>query len=77
MSEIGVEDNFFDLGGHSLMATRLVSMVWDTFQVEITVIDLFDAPSIAELARRIEQKSHLSHLVNVVVDDGDREEISL
>ena len=77
VSEIGVEDNFFDLGGHSLMATRLVSMVWDTFQVEITVIDLFDAPSIAELARRIEQKSHLSHLVNVVVDDGDREEISL
>ena len=77
LTDIGIGENFFDLGGHSLMATRLVSMVWETFQVEITVIDLFDAPSIAQLAQRIEHKSHLSHLVNEIADDGDREEIAL
>jgi len=50
---IGVHDNFFDLGGHSLAATRVVSQVIKQFQLEIPLQSLFQAPTIAEMANVI------------------------
>ena len=77
LPEIGTNDNFFDSGGHSLLATRLVSQVLETFSVEITVIDLFDAPTVAGMALRIDQKRQIQALMNTEVEEGEREEISL
>ncbi|MBV6623052.1 MAG: SDR family oxidoreductase [Rivularia sp. (in: Bacteria)] len=54
IEKIGVEDNFFDLGGHSLIATQLVSQLRQDFQVEISLSHIFTAPTIAELALFIE-----------------------
>lgn len=77
-AEISVEDNFFDLGGHSLLATRLVARLMERAGVDITVMDLFDAPSVAGLAQRIEHKQHLGKLLEAVSDeDEEREEIAL
>lgn len=50
----GAEDDFFDLGGTSLLATRLVAMVEDRLGHRLRVMDLFDASSIGDLARRID-----------------------
>ncbi len=47
---IGIHDNFFDLGGHSLAATRIVSQVIKKFQVEVPLQSLFQAPTVAEMA---------------------------
>ena len=47
---IGVHDNFFDLGGHSLAAMRVVSQVIKKFQLELPLQTLFQAPTIAEMA---------------------------
>jgi acyl-coenzyme A synthetase/AMP-(fatty) acid ligase/acyl carrier protein len=54
---IGVNDNFFHLGGHSLMAVQLSSRIRDTFTLEIPLIELFAHPSVAELARLIDAKT--------------------
>ncbi|HZD94389.1 MAG TPA: acyl carrier protein, partial [Candidatus Sulfotelmatobacter sp.] len=52
-SEIGVHDNFFELGGHSLMAVQLLRNINQTFSTRIALKDLFDGPTIAQLAKNI------------------------
>ena len=47
---IGAHDNFFDLGGHSLMATQVISRIREAFDAEVPLIALFENPTIAGLA---------------------------
>jgi acyl carrier protein len=51
---VGIHDNFFDLGGHSLMAIQAIVRVRDRFQVGITPRHWFESPTVAELAAIIE-----------------------
>jgi acyl carrier protein len=50
LEQIGVHDNFFDVGGHSLKAMQVVSRLRKIFRSEIVLRDMFDFPTIAELA---------------------------
>jgi len=52
---IGVHDNFFDLGGDSLVASRIVSRVIQQFELEIPLQSLFQSPTIVEMACVINQ----------------------
>jgi amino acid adenylation domain-containing protein len=53
LDQVGIHDNFFDLGGHSLAASRVISRVIQTFQLDIPLRSLFDSPTVAEMARVI------------------------
>jgi len=53
VGQVGVEDSFFDLGGHSLIAVRLFAMVKKAYRVEFPISILFEAPTIAACAALI------------------------
>jgi acyl carrier protein len=50
IDQVGIHDNFFDLGGHSVAATQVVSRVIKKFQLELPVQSLFQSPTVAEMA---------------------------
>ncbi len=55
LEEVSVESSFFDLGGHSLLATQVISRIQDAFDVELHLRDLFETPTIARIAEKIDQ----------------------
>lgn len=58
IDQVGIEDNFFDLGGDSLILARLVSRLSVTFQREFSVHELFESSSVAGIARLLEATAH-------------------
>ncbi|GAC1380756.1 MAG: hypothetical protein NVS4B9_34280 [Ktedonobacteraceae bacterium] len=56
LEEVGSDDNFFMLGGHSLLGTQLIARIADTFGVTLSLRTLFDAPTIRLLSAEIEER---------------------
>ncbi|MFN3938598.1 MAG: SDR family NAD(P)-dependent oxidoreductase [Gemmobacter sp.] len=56
VAQVGVEDSFFDLGGHSLIAVRLFARIRRHYAVDLPISVLFEAPTIAACARLIEER---------------------
>ncbi len=54
VDQVGIHDNFFDLGGHSLSATRVISHIRDDFRVELSLSHFFETPTVTALAGYIE-----------------------
>ena len=59
---IGIHNNFFTLGGHSLLAIQIVSRIHDQMQMKVTLQNLFDAPTIHQLAETLSRQRELGAL---------------
>ncbi|HEY6789156.1 MAG TPA: amino acid adenylation domain-containing protein, partial [Trebonia sp.] len=55
LAQVGIDDDFFAIGGHSLLAVRLMSVISESTGAAASVLDVFEAPSVRELAIRLRQ----------------------
>jgi len=53
---LGIHDHFFEIGGHSLIATQILTRIRSALHVDLAVKDLFDAPTIAGLAEVVQKR---------------------
>ena len=77
VSPIGIYDNFFDLGGHSLLGTQLISRIQDALKVKISPRDIFEYTTVAALAERIETLQSVTRAPTFTGSPSDRREIVL
>jgi len=54
LEQVGIHDDFFALGGDSLLATHVLTSIHDAMHLEVGVVSLFDAPTVAEMADYLE-----------------------
>lgn len=68
VNQIGIYDNFFDLGGHSLLVTQVIGRLRDAFKVDLPLSKLFDVPTVAGLAEIV---------ANIKTESDDQERMEI
>jgi acyl carrier protein len=53
LERVGIEENFFDLGGHSLLLVQMHARVQETLKTEFSIVTLFEHPTVRSLARHL------------------------
>ncbi|MCP5105059.1 MAG: amino acid adenylation domain-containing protein [bacterium] len=66
---IGIDDNFFRLGGHSLKTTVLLAKVRETFNVKVPPAEIFKIPTIRALARYVAERENKTVTVDTAIED--------
>lgn len=72
VDRIGLDDNFFYLGGHSLLGAQMLARIRDAFDIDIPLLSLFDHPTIRELCAEIEWRI-IAKLDGLKRDDTENE----
>ena len=72
IDEIKEDENFFEIGGHSLLATQIVSNIREKFKIDLTVVNLYDSPTIEQLSKIVEELLQKDN-----VNDESREKVKL
>ncbi|MCU0290178.1 MAG: condensation domain-containing protein, partial [Acidobacteria bacterium] len=75
-TSIGINDNFFQLGGHSLKAAILVSKIYKLFHVNVPLVEIFKAPTIRSLAHIIASSRKIQFIDLSSVEEKDFYELT-
>ena len=73
IGQVGIHDDFFAIGGHSLAATQAISRIHDAFQINLPINIIFDIKTIAELGKLIETILQAHQTQKIVFAEGDDE----
>ena len=65
LDHVGSNENFFLLGGHSLLVTQMISRVREVFRVELPVRSMFEASTLGEFAERVETEREMAQVINL------------
>jgi acyl-coenzyme A synthetase/AMP-(fatty) acid ligase/acyl carrier protein len=71
--QVGITDNFFDLGGHSLKATRVISRIQETFGVKVDMKNLFIDPTVEHLSDFVETLTWIDGRQNAKTNQDEEE----
>jgi acyl-CoA synthetase (AMP-forming)/AMP-acid ligase II/acyl carrier protein len=66
VKQVGIDDNFFQLGGHSLKAIQLIGKIRQTLELDITIRHLFTSPSVKELATVLGELAGGEDIINEI-----------
>ena len=77
IDQVGIRDNFFDLGGQSFLAAQMMVRLRAVLEVDLTPRHLFEAPTVAELAELVEIRLWVARQETPATAAEDREEIEL
>ena len=77
LERVGIDDDFFDLGGHSLLAIRTVARMRDRFEVNLSLRNLLEAPTVRGIAAIVDGLVLLKRSQATAHAPGEREEIEL
>ncbi|CAD5983344.1 non-ribosomal peptide synthetase/type I polyketide synthase [Planktothrix agardhii] len=79
LEKVGINDNFFEIGGNSLQATQVISRLRESFALELPLRRLFEQPTVADLALAVTDIHATLQKLQTPIDDlsGDRQEIEI
>ncbi len=76
LERVGIKDDFFDLGGHSLKATKLMASIYNSFEVTISLADIFENRTVESLSRKISELKPADVVPVVASEEQDYYQIS-
>jgi acyl carrier protein len=81
LDRLGIHDNFFDIGGHSLRATQVITRLSQLFQVDLPLRLIFEAPTVASLAVAImhllAEQDDATEVLQIIAELNDLSENAL
>src|SRR5690606_35190210 len=77
ISRVGVNDNFFVLGGNSLLAQKMVATLYDQHNIKLAITTLYQYPILKDLARFLGGESDISTIGMRRIEPADRDEIAI
>jgi acyl carrier protein len=73
LEKVGTHDNFFDLGGHSLLLVQVHAKLKEKFKSDLSLIELFNYPTVFDLARHVMQQQSDSNFYNRVSQRAEKQ----
>jgi aryl carrier-like protein len=69
LDRVGVYENFFEIGGHSLIAMRVIARIREVFEMELPLRALFEAPTVASLAEKVAAARSVAAIIHKDIGD--------